>query len=105
MACLIRAFLVVSDSLIDKLISELIVNNMSEFSPNGHLRPILRACVASLIVYDRDVVRDFNKRNRDGTQFIHAKHVSHLFKLQFMIPVQRANFRKVQAMMQRRSPH
>jgi hypothetical protein len=48
---------------------------MSEFGPNEHLRPILHACVASLIMYDRDVVRNFNKTNRDGThtQFIHAK--------------------------------
>jgi hypothetical protein len=65
----------VPDALIDKLISKLIINSMSEFGLNGHLRPILHACVASLIMYVRDVVRDFNKKNRDGTrtQFIHAK--------------------------------
>ena len=40
----------VPDALIDKLISKLIVNSMSDFGSNGHLHPILHACVASLIM-------------------------------------------------------
>jgi hypothetical protein len=46
---------------------------VDEFKPNGSLRQILRACVASLIMYDRDVVCDFKRANKNGVQFVHAK--------------------------------
>ena len=57
----------------DKLIEELIPNSMSEFKSEGHLRPVLCACVASLIMHDREVVMDFNRAKISGTSFIHAK--------------------------------
>ena len=66
-------WLQVPDSTIDKLIGTLIVNTYDEFKPEGNLRPILRASVASLLMYDRDVVRDYNATKLPGSPFVHAK--------------------------------
>lgn len=65
----------VEDSILDKLIGVLVVNSMDEFKPQGKLRPVLRACVASLIMYNRDVQLDYSKvePRLSGVPFIHSK--------------------------------
>jgi hypothetical protein len=63
----------VPDSTIDKLIETLILNTYDEFKPEGKLRQILLASVASLIMYDRYVVRDYNLAKVPGSPFVHTK--------------------------------
>ena len=78
-SCLIQVslpnlkWLEVPETTIDKLIASLITNTVDEFQPNGSLRQILRASIASLIMYDRDVVSDFKRANKNGVQFVHAR--------------------------------
>lgn len=52
-----------ADSIINQLIGSLIMNSFDEFKPEGCLWPILLACVASLIMYDRDVRTDMGPTN------------------------------------------
>jgi hypothetical protein len=66
-------WLQVPDSTIDKLIGTLILNTYDEFKPEGNLRPILHASVASHLMYDRDVVRDYNATKLPGSPFVHTK--------------------------------
>ena len=48
----------VPDETIVRLVDELVMNSFDEFKPTGRLWPILCACVASMIMYDRDVIAD-----------------------------------------------
>ena len=45
-------WLEVPETTINKLIESLVANTINEFKPNGSLRQILRASIASLIMYD-----------------------------------------------------
>ena len=47
-----------ADSTIDQLIESLIMNSFGEFKPKVSLWPVLLACVAYFIMYDRDVMTD-----------------------------------------------
>ena len=44
--------------VINKLIDKLVAISLPDFKENGRLRPILLASIASLIMYDQDVIRD-----------------------------------------------
>jgi hypothetical protein len=55
-----------------KLIEALVVNSMPEFEKSGGLYPVLEICVASLLMYDKDVRLDFKEAGK-GTPFIHVK--------------------------------
>lgn len=48
----------VPDETIIRLVDELVMNSFDDFKPTGRLWPILCACVASMIMYDRDVIAD-----------------------------------------------
>ncbi len=48
----------VSEEVINKLIGHLVPISLPDFLPNGRLRPILLASIASLLMYDEDVIRD-----------------------------------------------
>lgn len=48
----------VSEEVINKLIDHLAPISLPDFLPNGRLRPILLASIASLLMYDEDVIRD-----------------------------------------------
>ena len=49
--------------VMNTFLNKLVVNTFKEFMPNGGLRPMLEACVASLLRYDRDVISDTNSVN------------------------------------------
>jgi len=51
------------DTIINRLVDQLVVNSFEEFEPQGRLRPVLLASVASLIMYDREVVADIGPTN------------------------------------------
>ena len=48
----------VSMEVINKLVNKLVAISLPDFKENGRLRPILLASIASLIMYDQDVIRD-----------------------------------------------
>ncbi len=48
----------VSKEVINKLVDKLVAISLPDFMENGRLRPILLASIASLIMYDQDVIRD-----------------------------------------------
>lgn len=52
-----------SSATIEKLISYLAVINVPEFLPTGRLRPFLEACIASLLMWDSEVVSDNGVNN------------------------------------------
>lgn len=62
----------VAKEVTDKLIQALVVNSMPEFEKSGGLYPVLEICVASLLMYDKDVRLDFKEAGK-GTPFIHVK--------------------------------
>jgi hypothetical protein len=66
-------WLEVPETTINKLIASLVTNTVDQFEPNESLRQILRGSIATLIMYDLDVVSDFKRANKDGVQFVHAR--------------------------------
>ena len=48
----------VSDKVINKLIDHMVPISLADFYTDGRLRPILLASIASLLMYDEDVIRD-----------------------------------------------
>ena len=48
----------IDQHIIDKLIDELVLNSFDEFRIHGRLRPVLEASLASMIMYDIDIIRD-----------------------------------------------
>jgi hypothetical protein len=48
---------------VERLIDKLYVLNLPQFSANGHLRPFLRACTASLIRFHSSVARDLGQNH------------------------------------------
>ena len=48
---------------IDRLLDNLLVVNVPEFKPDGRLRPLLLACIASMIMYDSDVCAQLGPNN------------------------------------------
>lgn len=48
---------------LERFMQELYVIGVVAFLPNGHLRPLLRACTASLLMYLEDFKAQFNIRN------------------------------------------
>jgi hypothetical protein len=58
-----RSCLNVPADVMNTFLNKLVVNTFKEFMPNGGLRPMLEACVASLLRYDRNVISDTNSVN------------------------------------------
>ena len=52
-----------SQATIDQLLSQLLVVTVPEFQPEGRLRPVLLACIASMLMYDGDVSADLGPSN------------------------------------------
>ena len=48
----------VPEAVINSLIDRLVAISLPDFFPGGRLRPILLASIASLLMYDQDVIRD-----------------------------------------------
>jgi hypothetical protein len=81
---------------------------MSDFGSNGHLHPILHACVASLIMNMMEMLCATSTKRTEteaAPSSFMLNYVNRLFKHLFMIPMQRAGFRTVRVMMQSQLPH
>ena len=53
----------VTEEKINRVIDHLVKNSFEEFKHEGRLRPLLRACIATIIMYDEDVMIDLGRRD------------------------------------------
>ena len=57
------ACLKMPNEVINNLIDHLVANSLPQFNPNGALRPLLCACIASMIMHDDAVITDLGYMN------------------------------------------
>lgn len=53
----------VTNGVINNLIDHLVANSLPQFNPDGTLRPLLCACIASMIMYDDAIITDLGYMN------------------------------------------